>query len=119
MEQGIYASIDRFSRQTVNIADELVQSASMGILGRGGDLGYFYPAICRVVEILCCSTSDTSPDFHAGYSSLFQQHFAYFLFLHGVRALIVSKVTSKNNDWLALVIPRIQIKVNWFYSSED
>lgn len=52
--------------QTVNIADELVQSASTGIWGRGRTIwgkvrGYAYPAICRVAEILCRLMPDANP----------------------------------------------------------
>lgn len=50
----------------------------------------------------------------AGDSSLFQQHFAYFLSLHRekVRASIASRLTSEGNNWLALAVPRIIVRIN-------
>lgn len=103
--------IDRsILRQTVNIADELVQPASTGISGRGGGLGCLPCDLSSGRNPLPFDVGYFPADFHPPIvlHTFFLATFYVFFSpdTEETRASIASRPTSGNNDWLALVVPR-------------
>lgn len=106
--------IDRsILRQTVNIADELDQSASNGDLRMRRRFGGTPMLTLRFVEWQK-SSAVRRRILPRGFSSAgrFFTFFSGVLYIFSphagkVRAPIVSRLTSEGNVWLALAVPRI------------